>query len=189
MPNEKVRVLRPSQILRHFKAEDGREVVLRAPQWRDLDDLLDFINSLVEEEADICRDKKATREEEADWLGSLLADIEKGTMISIVAEIEGRVVANSEVRRRSGPMSHVGSLGIAIKVGYRNMGIGTEMIKTLIDESRKMGLKVLVLEVFASNKRARHVYEKMGFKESGRIPKGIYRKGKYIDLTRMTMTI
>jgi len=181
--------LKPGQILKRFKAKDGREVVLRTPQWRDLDALLDFINSLVEEEADICRDKKATREEEADWLGRLLADIEKGAIIGIVAETEGRVVANSEVKRRSGPMSHVGYLGIAIKEGYRNMGIGTEIMKTLIEESRKMGLKVLVLEVFASNKRARHVYEKVGFKETGRIPKGIYKKGEYIDSITMTMTI
>lgn len=164
-------------------------MVLRAPQWRDLDDLLEFINSLVEEEADICREKKATREEEADWLGRRLADIEKGAEIGIVAEVEGRVVANSVVTRKSGPMSHVGSLGIAIKAGYRNTGIGTEIMKTLIDESRKMGLKVLVLDVFASNRKARHVYEKVGFKESGKIPKGIYRKGKYIDLIRMTMPI
>ena len=181
--------MKPGQILRRFKAGDGREVVLRAPQWRDLDDLLDFINSLVEEEADISRDKKATREEEADWLGRSLADIEKGVMTGIVAEIEGKVVANSEVKRRSGPMSHVGFLGIAIKAGYRDTGIGTEMMKTLIEESRKMGLKVLVLDVFASNKRARHVYEKVGFKESGRIPKGICKKGEYIDSITMSMTL
>jgi len=181
--------LKPGQILRRFKAREGREVVLRAPQWKDLDDLLDFINSLVEEEADICRDKKATREEEADWLGKFLAEIEKSTTIGIVAETEGKVVANSEVKRRSGPMSHVGYLGIAIRAGYRNIGIGTEMMKTLIEESRKMGLKVLILEVFASNKRARHVYEKAGFKETGRIPKGIYKKGEYIDSITMTMTL
>jgi len=181
--------LKPGQILRRFKAREGREVALRAPQWKDLDDLLDFINSLVEEEADICRDKKATREEEADWLGRYLADIEKGVTIGVVAESEGRVVANSEVKRRSGLMSHVGYLGIAIKAGYRDMGIGTEMMETLIEGSRKMGLKVLILEVFASNKRARHVYEKVGFQENGRIPKGIYKKGQYIDLIRMTMPL
>jgi len=187
--NEKVKKLKPGQILRRFKAKDGREIILRAPQWKDLDDFLELINSLVEEKADISRDKKATKEEEADWLGRYLADIEKGVMIGVVAEIEGKVVANSEVKRRSGRMSHVGYLGIAIKAGYRNMGIGTEMMKTLIEASRKMELKVLILEVFASNKRARHVYEKVGFKESGRIPKGIYRKGKYIDSITMTMTI
>lgn len=85
-----MKTLKPGQILRRFKAEDEREVVLRAPQWRDLDDLLDFINSLIDEGADIARDKKVTREEEADWLGRRLANIEKGAEIGIVAEVGGK---------------------------------------------------------------------------------------------------
>ena len=35
--------------------------------------------------------------------------------------------------------------------------------------------------MFSNNERARHVYEKVGFKETGRIPKGLYRNGKFID--------
>jgi hypothetical protein len=37
-------------IVERFTAKNGRTVVLRKPKWEDLDDLLDFINSLVEEE-------------------------------------------------------------------------------------------------------------------------------------------
>lgn len=44
-----------------------------------------------------------------------------------------------------------------------------------------MKLKILTLEVYSTNKRAIHVYEKLGFKETGRIPKGLFRNGKYID--------
>jgi hypothetical protein len=32
-------------------SKDGRNVVLRTPRWRDLDDLLELINSLVDEKA------------------------------------------------------------------------------------------------------------------------------------------
>ena len=178
-----------AKILREFVAKDGRKVVLREPQWEDLDDLLDFINSLVEEGADIMRETPVTREEEADWLGKRLASIEKGEVIGIVAEVDGRVVGNSEVGRRKGSQSHVGMLGIAVKRGYRGIGIGKELMKTLIEESRKAGLKVLVLEVFASNTVAKSLYGKMGFKDAGKIPKGIFKKGKYIDLLRMTLEL
>ena len=183
--------MKAGQVFRRFTAKDGKEVILRAPRWEDLDDLLDFINSLVDEGLDITDlpTKKVTREEEANWLGRRLADIENDRIIGIVAEADGRVVANSEVARKSGIMGHVGELGISVKAGFRNMGIGTEMMKALIAESRRMGLKVLVLDVFASNSRARHLYEKVGFEEAGRVPRGICRKGKYIDLIRMTMTL
>ena len=178
-----------AQILREFVTRNDKRVVLRKPRWEDLDDLLDFINSLVEEGADILRETQVTREEEADWLGKRLASIEKGEIIGVVAEVDGKVVANSEVMKRGGPMSLLGVLGIAVKKDYRGTGIGKELMRTLIEESRKAGLKVLLLEVFGSNMVAKSLYAKMGFKDAGRIPKGVFKKGKYVDLLRMTLEL
>jgi len=178
-----------AKVPREFVAKDGRKVVLRKPRWEDLDDLLDFINSLVEESADIMRETPVTKKEEAEWLERRLASIAKGETIGVVAEVDGKVVGNSEVGRRGGSMSHVGGLGIAVKKGYRGIGIGKELMKTLIGESRKAGLKVLVLDVFGSNTVAKSLYSKMGFKDAGRIPRGVFKKGKYIDLLRMTLEL
>jgi L-amino acid N-acyltransferase YncA len=178
-------VIRP----RVFTAKDGRKVVLRSLDWEDLDDLLEFINSLVDEGADIVRTEKATRQEEAEWLGRYLARTEKGEIIHCAAEVEGKVVANSEIGKRGSCMSHVGDFGIAIKQGYRGIGIGTKIMQTLIEESREVGLKVLVLDVFDTNKVAKALYSKMGFKENGRILKGVHKIGKYIDLIRMTLEL
>ncbi len=178
-----------AQILREFAARNGKRVTLRKPRWEDLDDLLDFINSLVEEGADILRETPVTREEEAEWLGKRLASIEKGEIIAVVAEVDGKVVANSEVMKRGGLMSHLGVLGIAVKKDYRGIGIGRKLMETLIEESRKAGLKVLVLDVFDSNTVAKNLYIQMGFKDAGRIPKGVFKKGKYIDLLRMILEL
>jgi L-amino acid N-acyltransferase YncA len=174
---------------RKFRAKDGREVVLRSIRWEDLDDCLEFINSLVEEGADILVDKKGSREEEADWLGKRLARAVKGEIIELIAEVDGKMVANSEVERRSGLMSHVGYLGIGIKADYRGIGIGTQIIQVLKEESKKAGLKVLVLDVFATNKTAQALYRKMGFEDAGRTPKAICKNGKYIDLVRMALEL
>ncbi|MGQ9514640.1 MAG: GNAT family N-acetyltransferase [Thermoproteota archaeon] len=46
---------------------------------------------------------------------------------------------------------------------------------TLIGEAKKMGPKILILKVFATNSRAIHVYKKVGFEEVGRIPNGLWR--------------
>jgi len=40
----------------------------------------------------------------------------------IVAEVDGKVIANSEIRKMVGKSSHVGELGIVIKLGYRDNG-------------------------------------------------------------------
>ena len=63
------------------------------------------------------------------------------------------------------------------------------MMRTLVKESRKAGLKTIELEVFANNPHAIHVYERTGFKEAGRIPKKMLRNGKFIDSVVMSMEL
>jgi RimJ/RimL family protein N-acetyltransferase len=174
------------KVIQHFSSKDGREVILRTPRWEDLDDFLELINSLVEERADILRTEKVSREEEIDFMAKVLSRLEKDEMFYLTAHLEGKVIAVSEVSRRSGYESHVGVIGIAIKNGYRDIGIGTEMMKALEEQARKMGLKVLTLTAFATNTRAIHVYKKTGFVQTGTIPKKHFKEGKYIDEIIMT---
>ena len=177
------------KVYREFLSKDGRRVVLRTPRIGDLDDFLEFINSLVDEEADILVSEKTSRDAEADWLGKLLAEIEKGKVINVTAEVDGKVVGNSDVHKGTGKRSHTGALGIALRHGYHDVGIGTEMMRVLAQESGKAGLKLLRLSVFDSNLRARHVYEKVGFREVGRIPKAIRKGDSYVDEVWMVLEL
>jgi RimJ/RimL family protein N-acetyltransferase len=181
--------MKTGRVIKKFVAKDGRKVILRTPKWEDLDDMLEFICSLVDESADIMMNKKPTRQDEAEWLGRLLANLENDKDFALVAEVNGKVVANSELSRKSGYATHVGEIGIAIRAGYRDVGIGTEMLKTLIAHGKEIGLKVVKLSVFSSNPRAKHVYEKVGFRETGRVPKEFFKDGKYADEILMTMEL
>ncbi len=177
-------------MLRTFSARDGNEVVLRTPRWEDLEDLLELINSLVEEEADISRDQRLTREQEADWLAKALSRFERDEIFYVVAEVKGKVIANSEIGKRlEGYDKHVGVIGIAIMKGYRDVGIGTIMMKTLLEQAKAMGLKVLTLNVFESNARAIHVYKRIGFAETGRVPRRFLKDDKYVDEVIMTLVL
>jgi hypothetical protein len=100
----------------------------------------------------------------------------------MVAEVNGKVIANSEIGRgREGYERHVGGIGVAIKKGFRDLGIGTEMMKALMKQARGIGLKVLKLSAFETNKRAIHVYEKFGFVQTGRVPRKFFRDGRNLD--------
>lgn len=182
-------LLRPGKICKEAVLRDGRKTILRAPDWRDLDDNIAFINQLVEERAEIVRVEKVSRGEEADWLGARLADIETGKMIALVGEVGGRVVGSSEVAARPWEQSHVGGLGIALLKEYRGIGLGTTLMKAMLQLAKQAGLKIVILDHFATNSVARRLYEKVGFVEVGRIPKGIFRDGKYIDLVRMAIEL
>jgi len=173
--------MKTGETVKSFTAKDGREVILRTLKWEDLDDLIDMMNSLIEEGADITLNQKLTKEQETDWLARKLAEIEKGKAFMIGAEVDGKIVATSEFNLKSGYSTHVGDLGIVIRKGHRDVGIGSEMLKILVSQAEKMGLKMLTLSVFSTNQRAKHVYEKVGFKEIGCIPNKFLKNGKFID--------
>ncbi len=177
--------MKAGQVVCTFTLKDGRKAVVRTPRWEDLDDLLDFINSLVKEDAPILRTSEVSRIEEAEWLARQLVSTEKGELIHFVAEVDGKIVASAEIRKRKGHQKHVGVLGIAVKSDYRRLGIATKLIEAMLDEAKKQGLKVIVLDVYEKNLPALNLYKRMGFKEVGRIPKVIYWKGEYIDDVKM----
>ncbi len=177
--------MKGGQIIQTFILKDGRKAIVRTPRWEDLDDLMDFINSLVREEAPILREKEVSRIEEAEWLAERLVSLEKDEIIHFVAEVDGKVVASAEIAKRRGHQKHVGVLGIAVKSGYRRLGIATKLIEVLLEEAKKQGLKVIILDVYEKNLPALNLYKRMGFKEVGRIPKAVYWKGEYIDDIKM----
>lgn len=115
--------------------------------------------------------------------------MENGKTIRVVAEVNHHVVASAEVTKQPGSSSHVGAIGIGLSKAYRDLGIGTKMLRTLLRQSRDRGLRMLYLHVFATNHRAIHVYEKIGFTKTGVRPNMYFRNGQYIDDVIMTMVL
>ena len=178
--------MKTGQVLKEFSIKSGDKIVLRTPRWEDLDDLLQLINSVVDEGAQIGKDRKVSREEEIDWLSGLLARLERGKTFFLIGEAKGKIIASSDINRQDGFQKHVGVVGIAIMKDFREVGIGTAMMRVLIEQAKKMGMEILTLTAFASNERAIHVYEKVGFLKTGLIPKKHLKQGKYIDEVIMT---
>jgi len=151
-----------------------------------------FANGLVEEQVEDSSfgtliDGPVSRKAEARWLADKLVAMESGMEVSVVAEVDRRLVANSEVvRGRLASTARHGVLAISVSQRYRRMGIGTQMMACLIGLSRKAGMKTLELHVLSTNPRAVALYEKFGFKRAGVIEKKIRRGGKSIDLLIMT---
>jgi len=172
-----------------FTAKDGRTLLLRKPRWGDLDGLLDFMNSLVREQAPINQVDEISRSEQIEFLARRLSSIESDRVIQLVAEENGKIVGNADLTKLSGRECHVGKLGVAVRSGYRRIGIAAKLIETLIHQAEKQRIKIILLAVYESNLPALALYRKLGFKEVGRTPKGVYWKGRYIDDVRMAKEI
>ncbi len=57
-------------------------------------------------------------------------------------------------------------MNFLIDPNYQNDGLGTELLAYCINELEKLKVSTIMLEVRKSNKKAQHVYEKLGFKIS-----------------------
>ncbi len=181
--------MREGTVYRRFKARDGMWVKLRAPKWNDLDEMLNFINGLVKERAMILMNEPQTRDQEVDWLGRLLSGVEKDKMVAVIAEVDGRFAGSCEISPKRGYSSHLGSLGISLNAEFRDLGIGQQMMLEAEKQARRLGLEVIDLEVFATNARAIHTYEKIGYKITGKIPEALKYGGSYVDALIMTKRI
>ena len=177
--------MQPDTFLRKFTDRKGREVTLRTPRWSDLDDMIEFINGLVEEEVMIAVDTKKTRDEEIEWLANNLKRLEKDQHMVVFAEVDRHAVGSCEFAPRYGRMKHYAILGISLKNGYRDSGIGQEMMKEIHKHAHRLGVEYITLEVYGINDRAIHVYEKMGYQRTGAYPSGIKYKGEYVDSVHM----
>ena len=66
----------------------------------------------------------------------------------------------------------------------RGVHIGEKLVQDCIRQARDNGFKILQFNaVVASNIHARHLYERIGFRQLGTIPKGFRLKnGQYEDI-------
>lgn len=75
---------------------------------------------------------------------------------------------------------HSGGIGIMVHKDYQNMGVGTALMKALLDIADNWLMLVRVeLEVFEDNEKAIRLYEKFGFEKEGVKRLGAIRNGKY----------
>ena len=168
-----------------FIDRDGEPIEVRRLKRADLDALTRFATAISKEKAVnrdlgiVSFDGRATRKKERAFLNRTAREARRGNVASIAAISGGEIVGISDVWRRTPrDVHHTGVFGIVIREGFRNRGIGEKLMSEVLRESRALGIWLVELTVFATNSRAVHLYEKMGFRRVGVIPGKILRDGR-----------
>lgn len=96
----------------------------------------------------------------------------------LICLVDGRVVGNCEIMFNHGMKTrHRARVAIALISEFWNQGIGTRMFKELIRLAEEIkDVLQMELEFVEGNSRARHLYEKMGFRITGVRPDAIRLK-------------
>ena len=170
----------PNSYRKKFFAKDGTKFILRELRNPDAKQMMNEINSFVDEpKSGLSINKKMNLRETKVWLKSVLKEIKKKERVLLVVEINKKIVGEGSATREKWKKSHIAMMGIGLMKEARGKGIGTILIKELIKLAKKRmkGLEFIDLSHFDYNKRARHIYQKIGFKNIGRLPK-LSKEGK-----------
>lgn len=139
-----------------FKDKLGREILIRAYEVSDREKLLEMYLNYNPQDRSLGL-PPVGRVAIEKWVNY----IEKRGF-SIVAEHEGAIVGHLAIVEDESNKGVV-DLAIYLARNYQNQGIGTEMVKAIIDYCKKVCYKKITLVCDRLNWRAIRVYKKCGF--------------------------
>ena len=168
-----------------FKLKDGRTATLLSPRDEDINGVIEYLKISAAETEFILRYPeecdKYTYDAEKAIFDRMNASEDEAMLICLV---DGKVAGNCGIHFSNKLKTrHRAGVAIALCKEFWNLGIGTRMF----EEMEKLALtkpyvQILELDFVEGNTRARALYEKMGYKITGRRPEAICLKdGKLLD--------
>lgn len=141
---------------------DGREVGLRWMSAGDEPGVLEFIDGLARSDFDRRTQELADRQA----IISHLHKLDDQTRLMLGAfELGGekRLAGYASLRRGRYSSSHRAALESFVHPAFRNMGLGSNLIRTLIEKAQELGLMLLQAEVGSDQHDLIQAYKRLGF--------------------------
>jgi L-amino acid N-acyltransferase YncA len=117
-------------------------------------------------------------EERAHWLTE-----REARHVVLVAEEAGRVVGWAALAPYSARPCYrgVAEFSIYIERGWRGRGVGTVLLRALIDAAEREGFWKLTSRLFTFNEGSRRLHRRLGFREVGINEKHARLDGRWLD--------
>ncbi|GAB3973733.1 hypothetical protein GCM10029978_053700 [Actinoallomurus acanthiterrae] len=131
------------------------------------------------------------RSETDRWLDEVLDRTRAGDAALALAILDGEVAAGglwrrgtTDVFRHQAEVQKVMAHPMA-----RGLGLGRRVLEALIDDARTNGIEVLILGARGNNHGAIELYERLGFREWGRLPNTIEVGDERYDDVKMFLEL
>ncbi len=167
-----------------YKLKNSREATISLESVEEVEETLKVIEQVAKEGLYLMEDD--VDQNRIDHTRELVKNNGEEVLF-IVAKKDGKIVGCLDLVRygRWHKTDHVRYLDMAVLDGYRSMGIGGALMDYAIDWARTKGIEKVLLEVFASNRRAFNLYRKFGFVEEGKNKEVVVIGGKKDDIIQM----
>ncbi len=173
----------------HLK--NDQSVLLRIARTEDATELRQTIQTYLQSSPHIPltpEEFTPSVEEEVAWIRQFL---DQENSLLLVAEKDDRIIGNIDLTGNQRlRMRHTGMIGMGICEAYRNTGLGTHLIRQMIQWAEENPiLEILWLEVYRTNLPGRRLYERAGFQEVGTIPGFFKNESTYSDKVIMSRKV
>lgn len=174
--------------MENHRTKDGRKFNIRRPDERDAENIINYSRILfastdqvltTPEEYDI------TPENEKIWINNINRS---SSSLLLVADVDNQIAGmlffiQNEKRKNS----HTGEFGVSVHPQFQGLGIGRQLIITLLNWAKNnSAIEKVYLSVFATNHKAIELYRGLGFIEEGRHIKAVKQtNGIYVDVLQM----
>lgn len=165
-----------------FIAKNGEMVVLRLAGCPDAEDIISVIKTNAPDRSYVLMEHYGTKPES---VKNYICNMNFDRNLLIVAVAGNTAIgALSAIQMDGGrrpETAHIVNIGIHISPEYRGLGIGSRMLDYAGEWAKGHGFKKLEANIFTTNRRSLHLFERAGFVEEGMRQKRIRIGQQYID--------
>lgn len=165
----------------------GKLLILRKATLEDLGEITDIYNYAIENLTATFDENQKTIEERKIWFET--HQIDKYPLI--VAEEEGEILgwgSISPFRERSA-YRFTGETSIYVRKDIQGQGIGTRLLKKLIDLTRESDLHTLIAVIADGNEASIRLHANLGFQIVGQMQEIGYKFEDWVDVLLMQKLI
>lgn len=163
-------------------------MLIRKAERKDLEELLEIYNDEVVNGVATLDLHPKTLQEWEQWF--LEHNVDNHPLI--VAESDNRVAGYASLstyREKEAYCSTV-ELSVYVASAFRGLGVGTELLRSILEEARKDENTHMVVSVItAGNEVSRKLHEKFGFTYSGTLHQVGYKMGAYRDIDNFEIRV
>ncbi len=156
---------------KELSLKNGQKAILRSPNGQDAQKMIDFlIKSAGETDFLLCYpEERAIPETVAEKMLTSVLYSPYDMMLSCF--IDDKIVGNAQISfKREIKTAHRAMLALAVLKEYWGLGIGTALMEEMEMKAKTRCISRLELSVIEENRRARALYEKLGFTAIAKIP-------------------
>ncbi|WP_457559720.1 N-acetyltransferase family protein [Candidatus Harpocratesius sp.] len=149
---------------------------------------LDFMNAEIQRSFWLARTTPISHEEMKSFF-KFISDTPEA--IFLVAKYHSQIIGNIYVIPRNEELlHHIGLLSYQVHPDFQKKGVGSFLMKKIIEKSKNTDLEILIAEVLQSNYTSIALLKKFSFLQQGVIPDGVkINNSTYFDLLIFTRRI